>query len=72
LTVVLAEPLLAAPAGTGGSPPAPRSSQLPRHEQRPMTIRLPSANQARTRAARLTGLWHAQLDRSVYHLATTE
>src|SRR5947209_16237753 len=27
LTVVLAEPLLAAPAGTGGSPPAPRSFQ---------------------------------------------
>jgi len=27
LTVVLAEPLLAAPAGTGGSPPVPRSFQ---------------------------------------------
>ena len=52
--------------------PAPRSLQLPRHEQRPMTIRLPSANQARTRAARLTGLSRGQLDRSVYHLATTE
>jgi hypothetical protein len=52
--------------------PAPRSVQLPRHEQRPMRIRMPSANQARTRAARLTGLWRAQLDRSVYQLATSE
>jgi hypothetical protein len=52
--------------------PVPRALQLPRHEQRPMRIRMPSANQARTRAARLTGLWRAQLDRSVYQLATTE
>jgi hypothetical protein len=40
--------------------PAPRSLQLYRHEQRPMTIRLPPAHQARARATRLTGLWRAQ------------
>ncbi len=33
--------------------PAPRSLQVPRHEQRPMTIRLPSASQAGMRAVRL-------------------
>jgi hypothetical protein len=37
--------------------PAPRSLQVPRHEQRPMTIRLPSASRAGARAARLTRLW---------------
>ncbi len=33
--------------------PAPRSLHVPRHEQRPMTIRLPSASRAGVRAARL-------------------
>ncbi|MGH3906910.1 MAG: hypothetical protein ACRDTE_22420 [Pseudonocardiaceae bacterium] len=33
--------------------PAPRSLHVPRHEQRPMTIRLPSAGRAGARAARL-------------------
>jgi hypothetical protein len=32
---------------------APRSLQVPRHEQRPMTIRLPAASRAGARAARL-------------------
>ena len=32
--------------------PAPRSLRLPRHEQRPMTIRLPLAGHGRGRAAR--------------------
>lgn len=33
--------------------PAPHSLRLPRHEQRPMTIRLPSVSRAGARAARL-------------------
>lgn len=36
--------------------PAPRSLHIPRSEQRPMTIRLPSADRAGVRAARLAGL----------------
>ncbi|MGB7795059.1 MAG: hypothetical protein WBL53_02180 [Pseudonocardiaceae bacterium] len=40
--------------------PAPRSLRVPRHEQRPMTIRLPPAGRAGMRAARLaaTREWH--------------
>ncbi len=33
--------------------PAPRSLHVPRHQQRPMSIRLPSAGRAGARAARL-------------------
>lgn len=42
--------------------PAPHSLQVPRHEQRPMTIRLPSASRAGVRAARLAGLWRSPPD----------
>lgn len=35
--------------------PAPRFLHLPRHQQRPMSIRLPSATQAGACAVRLTG-----------------
>jgi hypothetical protein len=45
------------PDAPTGVHPAPRSLQVPRHEQRPMTIRLPSADRAGVRAARLAGLW---------------
>jgi hypothetical protein len=40
--------------------PAPRALQVPRHEQRPMTIRLPPASRAGVRAARLPTAreWH--------------
>ncbi len=41
--------------------PAPCSLRVPRHEQRPMTIRLPSASQAGARAARLGPLVISQL-----------
>ena len=40
-----------------GAYPAPRSLQVPRHEQRPMTIRLPSPGRVGVRAARLARLW---------------
>ena len=36
--------------------PAPRSLHIPRHQQRPMSIQLPSATRAGARAARLEGL----------------
>ncbi|MGH3974581.1 MAG: hypothetical protein ACRDS9_14815 [Pseudonocardiaceae bacterium] len=36
--------------------PAPRSLYVPRHQQRPMSIRLPSAGRAGVRAARLGSL----------------
>lgn len=37
--------------------PAPPALRIPRHEQRPTTIRLPPPGQAEVRAARLTNLW---------------
>ncbi|MGQ0717619.1 MAG: hypothetical protein ACT4NP_09950 [Pseudonocardiales bacterium] len=43
------------PEAPTGVYPAPRSLQVPRHDQRPMTIRLPSADRAGVRAARLGG-----------------
>jgi hypothetical protein len=43
------------PDAPTGVYPAPRSLQVPRHEQRPMTIRLPAANRAGARADRLAG-----------------
>jgi len=45
------------PDAPTGAYPAPHSLQVPRHEQRPMTIRLPSASRAGVRAARLATLW---------------
>ena len=44
------------PDAPTGVYPAPRSLQVPRHEQRPMTIRLPSASRTGARATRLTVL----------------
>ncbi len=41
------------PDAPTGIYPAPRSLQVPRHEQRPMTIRLPPASRTGMRAARL-------------------
>jgi hypothetical protein len=48
------------PDAPSGIYPAPRSLQVPRHEQRPMTIRLPSASRAGVRATRLPPAreWH--------------
>jgi hypothetical protein len=48
------------PDAPTGVHPAPRSLQVPRHEQRPMTIRLPLASRAGVRAARLATAreWH--------------
>ncbi|MGH3940355.1 MAG: hypothetical protein ACRDTG_17315 [Pseudonocardiaceae bacterium] len=37
--------------------PAPPSLHVPRHEQRPMTIRFPSTDRAGVRATRLTDSW---------------
>lgn len=37
--------------------PAPPSLHIPRHEQRPMTIRLPSPGRAGVRSTRLSRLW---------------
>ncbi len=36
--------------------PAPRSLHVPRHRQRPLSIKLPSVDQAGARAARLAGM----------------
>ncbi|HET9255705.1 MAG TPA: hypothetical protein VFO16_10945 [Pseudonocardiaceae bacterium] len=44
------------PDAPAGVYPAPRSLRVPRHRQRPMSIRLPSASQAGVRGARLTNL----------------
>ncbi|MGH3936408.1 MAG: hypothetical protein ACRDS1_15760 [Pseudonocardiaceae bacterium] len=44
------------PDAPTGVYPAPRSLLVPRHEQRPMSIRLPSASRTGARAARLAGL----------------
>ncbi|MGQ0774319.1 MAG: hypothetical protein ACT4NY_07880 [Pseudonocardiales bacterium] len=46
-----------APRRPTASYPAPLSLRVPRHEQRPTTIRLPAANLAGVRAPRLTSLW---------------
>jgi hypothetical protein len=43
------------PDAPTGVYPAPRSLQVPRHEQRPMTIRPPSASRVGERAAWLAG-----------------
>lgn len=45
------------PDAPTASYPAPRSLLIPRHEQRPMTTRLPLPGRAGVRAARLTRLW---------------
>ncbi len=47
------------PNAPTGVYPAPRSLHVPRHEQRPTSIRLPSAGRAGVRAARLASLWHS-------------
>jgi hypothetical protein len=50
--------------------PAPRALHVPRHQQRPMRIRVPAPNWAGARAARLARVWGVEPDRSVSHLAT--
>ncbi|MGH3940913.1 MAG: hypothetical protein ACRDTG_20200 [Pseudonocardiaceae bacterium] len=45
------------PDAPTASYPAPSSLCVPRHEQRPTTIRLPPPGRAQVRAARLTDLW---------------
>lgn len=44
------------PDAPTGVHPAPRSLRVPRHEQRPMTIRLPSVSHAGVRATRLAAV----------------
>lgn len=45
------------PDAPTASYPAPPSLCIPRHEQRPTTIRLPAPGRAEVRAARLRNLW---------------
>lgn len=47
------------PDAPTGTYPAPCSLRVPRHEQRPTTIRLPTAGRAGVRAIRLASLWRS-------------